>query len=108
MNKKEKTEQEIQKTLELLDHMEQLPPDHSFYTRVMARLDEERQRQSVFPAILKPAFLTALIVINLGTAIRHFRGSEATRQTDSQQELIEVLSRDLNLEAYQSNLFTIE
>ncbi len=105
MNKKEKIEQEIRKTLDQFDRAEHLPANPFFYTRVQARLDEQRRKRSIYSTILKPALLTSLVVINLGTAVWYFGGSG---QSDSQQELIEILAGDLNLDENQTNLFTIE
>ncbi len=52
MNKKEKIEQKIRKTLDQFDHAEQLPPNPYFYTRVQARLEETRRQQNVICTIL--------------------------------------------------------
>ena len=68
MNKKEKIERDIQKTLDQFENVEQLPPNPYFFTRVQARLEETQKQQSVFSTILRPALLTALVAINLSTA----------------------------------------
>ena len=108
MNKKEKIEQEIQKTLDLFDSAEKLPRNPYFYTRLQARLDERRRKRSIYSAILKPALLTVLVVVNLGTAFWYMSGGEQQYQTDSREELIDILAGDLNLDNQESDLFIIE
>jgi len=108
MNKKEKIEQKIRKTLDQFDHAEQLPPNPYFYSRVQARLEEQRRQRSAFSAILRPALLIALVTINLGTAFWYLGGSEQNYQSDTRQELIEILAGDLKLDNKQSNLLIIE
>lgn len=73
MNKKDKIENEIQKTLSLLDQKESLEHNEHFYTVLQAkinRLEEEkvsvlRPKNSV--GILRPAFLGLMFVANLVT-----------------------------------------
>ncbi len=108
MNKKEKIEQQINKTLDQFDHAEQLAPNPYFYTRVQARLEEQNQQRNVFTTILKPAFLTTLVAINIATAFWHISGNDQNYQTNSQQELTEILAGDLNLDQGQTDLFAIE
>jgi hypothetical protein len=108
MNKKEKIEQEIQKTLDQFENVEQLPPNPYFYTRVQARLDKTRKQQSLISAILRPALLTTLVAINMGTAFWYFSGDEQQSQINTRQELAEILQDDLTLVNEQNNIFIIE
>lgn len=108
MSKKEKIEQEIQKTLDQFENPEKLPPNPYFFTRVQARLEETRKQQSVMAAILRPALLTVLVAINLGTAFWYFSGDEQQVQIDARQELAEILQDDLTLENEENNIFIIE
>ena len=62
MRAQQKMNDEIEKTLALLDQPESLPPDAFFYTRLQAQLDARRQRRRFFAAVLKPALLVALAV----------------------------------------------
>ncbi len=109
MNKKEKIEQQINKTLDQFDHAEQLPPNPYFYTRIQTHLEQQQRQQNIYSAILKPAALfTVLIVINIGTAFWYLDGNEQSYETNSQQELSELLAGDLNMEQDQADLFATE
>ena len=107
MDKKEKIEREIQKTLDQFENAEQLPPNPYFFTRVQARFEETGKQQSVFSAILRPALLTALVFINLSTAIWYISGTNQTEQFETRQELVEILASDLKLDNNQSNILDI-
>lgn len=108
MDKKEKIEQEIRKTLAQFDQAEQFPANPWFYTRVQARLEESRNRRAVLSAILRPALLTALVVINLSTAFWYMTGTTTTVQTDSRQKLVKLLANDFNPDSGQSNLLNLK
>ena len=104
MEKNKKIEQEIRRTLDQFDHPEQLLPNSYFYTRVQARLDERRRQRNVFQAILRPAFITALVVINLSTAVWYLIGGDQQDTTESREQLIYILADDLELDTDRSNL----
>ena len=104
MNKKDKIEQEIRKTLDQFDNAEQLTPNPYFYSRVQARLEEQHEQQSFFSMVLRPALVTALVAINISTVVWYFSGNSSQDKTDSRQQLIEILSDDFGLESEQSNL----
>ena len=107
MNKKSKIEMEIRKTLEQFDQSETLPRDPYFYTRLQAQLDSRRQQRRVFSAILKPAMLTLLVVVNLGTAAWYMNGTGSSEIT-SRQELVEILADEFNVDSQQSFDFNLE
>lgn len=110
MNKKEKIEQEIQKTLDLLDQPQNLAPNPFFYTRVRQRLDEKSQSHPKISlaAVLKPALMTVLLAMNLGTAIWYLGGTPATTSSQPRQELVQLLANDFQLETSQDNWLTLE
>ncbi len=108
MNKKEKVEQEIHKTLDQFEHAEQLPANPYFYTRVQARLEETRRQQNVFSTILKPSLLMALVAINISTVFLYFSESEQQDQTNTRQELLEILANDFKLDNEQNSIFIFE
>ena len=108
MNRKEKIEQEINKTLEQFDQADKLPQNPYFYTRVQARLEEKQKQQNVFFAILKPALIIALIVVNMSTAIWYLGGAEQQDQINPRQELAEILADDFELDKDQNNIFIFE
>jgi hypothetical protein len=102
MNKKEKIQSEIDKTLSLFDAKEYLTPNPYFYTRVNQRLNEKQKKEFSFSAIIKPAFFTALIAINLTTALWYMSSDNLTYQTDEKTALTDILKTDFNLETNQT------
>lgn len=108
MNKKEKIEQEINKTLAQFDNAERMLSNPYFYTRVQARLEEKQRQKTGFSAILKPALIIALVVINITTTVWYLNFGTQVNQSESRQELLDILSEDLNLDNNQSNFVIIE
>ncbi|MBD3289490.1 hypothetical protein GF337_11860 [candidate division KSB1 bacterium] len=107
MNKKQRIENEIKRTLEQLDHQENLPANPYFYTRIQQRLEDRRKRRNAYYGILRPAWIVLLVAINLSTALWYFSGSES-RQMDKRQQLIQILSDDLEIAQNESSLLIIE
>ena len=108
MNKKEKIEEEVRKTLNVFELKESLPSNPYFYTRIQQRIKEKTENNSTSLGFLKPALLVCLLLINVGTFIWYFNSSEDYYVTETRQELIEILSSDLNLKTNQSNIFLSE
>jgi hypothetical protein len=108
MNKREKIEREIDKTLGQFEKKDSLEPNPYLNTRIQQRLDERNRKKLNFSAILKPAFFTALIAINLYTAVWYINLSDAYNYADSNQGLVEILSSDFNLENDQSDILIVE
>ncbi len=108
MNKKEKIEEEIRKTLAVFEQKQSLPPNPYFYTRAQQRINERSGSKSTTMGFLKPALLTILLLINVSTFIWYFNYTENYSSTENQQELIEYLSNDLNLNTNQNNLLLSE
>ncbi|GAB4376949.1 MAG: hypothetical protein Kow0042_23910 [Calditrichia bacterium] len=94
MNKQEKIEQEINKTLAQFEKAEKLEPDPYFYTRLKARLAEKERRRVGIPAILKPVLLTILLLLNVSTAVWYLESSATSFGQDARQELVQLLSTD--------------
>jgi hypothetical protein len=71
MDKQERIREEVEKTMSLLDRMQNLEADPYFYIRIEARLrSEEREKKTKlmgYPGagVLKPALLLLLLMINL-------------------------------------------
>ena len=108
MNKNDNVEKEIQKTLDMFEQADSLPENPYFYTRVQARLDEGRREKPGLFAVLKPALLAMLFVLNLSTAFWYLGSSNETPQTSSRQELVEMLSGDFNKSSEKSDLFNVK
>ena len=108
MNKKGKIEQEVKKTLEQFEKAEQRPPNPFFYSKLKALLDERRKQQNVFSVIFRPVLVISLVVINMGTALWFCSSGNGIYQIDTRQELLKILSGDLELSNQQINLFSNE
>lgn len=108
MNKKEQIEKQVRETLDLLNNPEQLSPNPYFYTRVQARLEENSQQKHAVSAILRPALLTVLILLNLSSAAWYLKGTSQASQTDSHQELVDLLTNDFQLDNNETNLLNFE
>lgn len=108
MNRKQKIEQEVEKTLEQFERAERLPGNPYFYTRVQARLDESEpvKRKSLVPAVLKPVFLGVLVSLNVLTAVYFLSGSSA--QTADRSDLLSEFAQEYGLEESDSDLFIIQ
>jgi len=102
MDKKEKIQNEIDKTLGLFEQHELLPPNPYFYTRVQQRLREASKKEFSFSTILKPAFFTALIALNLTTAIWYTSTDDLINRSETDTELADILKNDFNLDGDQT------
>lgn len=71
MDKQKRVQEEVEKTMSLLDRMENLEAGPYFYTRIEARLrSKEREEKTKLlgflgARVLKPALLLLLLMINL-------------------------------------------
>lgn len=108
MNRKQKIEQEIEKTLEQFEQAERLPGNPYFYTRVQARLDESEpaKRKTLIPAVLKPVFLGLLVSLNVLTAVYFLSGNST--QTADRSDLLSEFAREYGLEENDNELFIIQ
>lgn len=84
MDKRKRVREEVEKTMSLLDRMQNLEASPYFYTRIQAKLSsKEREKKTIlsgFPGarVLRPAFLLLLLMINLISVFFFLRGSGDT------------------------------
>ena len=88
---------EVRKTLECLDRMPELKGNPFLYTRVEARLRElaAHKKETVghrVVAVLKPALLFILVVVNIITVARNLLNS--TDSTSPRSTLVQTLFRN--------------
>ncbi|MBD3376072.1 hypothetical protein GF406_13630 [candidate division KSB1 bacterium] len=102
MNKKDKIDQEVRKTLDLFEHNKDLPANPYFYTRIRQRIFDQKSKPS-FLTVLKPALFTLLVMANIGTLYWALDARQAG-QADPQVQLIDVLATDLNIEQENNTL----
>ena len=108
MNKEEKIKNEIDKTMGLFDKNESLPLNPYFYTRVQQRINERSKKKFSIFSVLKPAFFTALIALNLTTAILYTSPDSLTVSAETDLELVDILKSDLNLDSDQTENLLFE
>ncbi|PKL89390.1 MAG: hypothetical protein CVV23_05525 [Ignavibacteriae bacterium HGW-Ignavibacteriae-2] len=108
MNKKEKIDWEITKTLDLLDQKETIPINPYFYTRVRAKLEERHKKRKNYFTFLQPAFFVLLFAVNLTTVFWYFNSSETYNITPTRKALIEIISDDLTPNLNQSDILFLE
>ncbi len=74
MRRKEKIQQEVDKTLDLLEHAPRVKPRSFFYSRLQTRLNKKHapspKRQLV--SVLKPAFFVVMLLVNIYTIYAMF------------------------------------
>lgn len=108
MNRQEKIEYEIDKTLGLFDNKESLPPNPYFYTRIQQRLNENSKKEFSVFRVLKPAFFTALIALNLTTAVWYTSSDSSIDNSETELELVDILKSDFNLVSDQTENLIFE
>lgn len=114
MKKKEFIDEEVDKILQSPEHMDRLEGGPYFYSRVQARIArlEHRPSPSLFDVfaqkLLRPAFVTLIIVINLFTAIYAFVGTQSQRNDKKNYMTAVAADYSLNQGIYELYLTTNE
>lgn len=96
MSKDDTIRQEVQKTLDLLDQPDRLPPNPYFFTRVQARIESANVKNRRFSNIWRPVIVSAMLLLNIGSAYWYLGGSSEI--VTSHQDLVQSLAGDLNME----------
>jgi len=107
MDRKRKIEEEIARTLEEFDRVERLPEDPYFYTRLQTRLRERLTEKTGFFKLLRPAIVTALLLLNIVTAFFYLSADTSVQTTDSRQQMVLLLSKELGMEQSENNIFSL-
>ncbi|MFZ5516675.1 MAG: hypothetical protein ACOY90_08560 [Candidatus Zhuqueibacterota bacterium] len=102
MNRKQKIEQEIEKTLGQFERAERLPSNPYFHTRVQARLNETPEPSGV----LKPIFLAVLLTLNILTAVYFIGGG--TSQSTARSDLLSEFAQEIGLEESETEFINIQ
>ena len=107
MTKKEKIEQEVQKTFESFGQAERLKSNPFFYTRLKARIDDlhsqkQKTRGWEFAwGILQPALFLLIIVLNIFTATLFLKNRN--NEYSSREQLLDAFAQELTLDSNQYN-----
>jgi hypothetical protein len=89
----------VTRTLELLDQPDALPPGAGFSNRILSRISASTTRRTPMRSILRPALLTSIVLANIAAALWTIGGESLSHRTEARQELLEMLSTDLNIPA---------
>ena len=105
MKKNNKIEEEITKTIQSIDSIENIECAPFFYTRLMRRIEsrEKTQERSKFifniTDYLRPVLLISIVAVNILTGIFIYKNS--TEQISERTEYIESLAKEFSIQ--QSN-----
>lgn len=105
MNKQERIEKEINKTLDLLETADKIPHNPLFFSKLQERMQEQPQANLLI-ATLRPVLLTCLLVLNFVTILSYINTPESTEQAISEQGPISTFASDFDFD--QNNVFIIE
>jgi hypothetical protein len=96
MEKRNKIEEEIERTMESLDGLEKLKANSFMFQRVQARIEEETNEKL---PILRPNLIAALVIIILLNAITlGYFYKDASKVTNSvKSESIQSISKEYNI-----------
>ena len=112
MDKNKRVEEEIEKTLHLMDNIELLKPNPYLYTRVKAaieksgRVSNELNKEKALSVKLLPAFLLLLVILNFYSIIDFSSTNDTTIQTtNNREEYMQQLGQEfmLNQSSYYPN-----
>lgn len=86
-------------TLEQLDHPDVLPPRPDLHEHILRRMRPLQARRPLAHRLLRPTLLTVLVLVNIAAALWSIDGKQSSVASDSRQELLRILSTDLNIAA---------
>lgn len=107
MNKEDRIEQEIAKTLACLDNIENIEAGPYFYSRLRAKLEtpveprEHWYRRLFGMQLLRPAFLILLVVVNLITAVLVLQNKSGS--VDYRGEHLSAVAEEYSLHSTKDN-----
>jgi hypothetical protein len=103
MERKRKIEDEVEKTLTVLDGMENARQNPFLYTRIKAKLESKKDADQSSKPILLPVSLVLLVLLNIFTLFNTQLTGNQDQSSISQQYLQE-LGNEYNL--YETNYYS--
>jgi hypothetical protein len=96
MEKRNKIEEEIERTMESLDGLEKLKANPFMFQKVQARIEEEANEKL---PILRPNFIAALVIIILLNSITlaYFYKDASNVTSSVKSESIQSISKEYNI-----------
>lgn len=107
MARKEKIEQEVQKTLESFDQTERLKSNPFFYTQLKNRIDTlSRQKRKTTGwesawGVLKPALLFLIIALNIFSVALFLKNRSSNYS--NREQLLNIFAKESTLDSDQYN-----
>lgn len=107
MTRKEKIEQEVQKTLQSFDQVERLKSNPIFYARLKTRIDDLHWKKQKIRGwefacrVLKPALLLLIIALNIFSATLFFKYQN--QNYTNREQLLDFWGQELILNSNQYN-----
>ncbi|MCF8243297.1 MAG: hypothetical protein K9J16_18120 [Melioribacteraceae bacterium] len=99
MNRKDKIQEEIGKTINAADN-EQLKPDPYFYSKLITEIESRGKEKKGIARYLNPALLVLLILFNALTIVSYLdEDSTASGEASANEQLMEILRHDFHLSA---------
>ncbi|GAB4330505.1 MAG: hypothetical protein Kow0037_06290 [Calditrichia bacterium] len=108
MDRKKKIENEVRKTLELMDRDSGLPPDPYFYTRLSAKIEEREHSVKSVAALLRPALLIILFVLNVGTVAWYWGQLHSVNEGNARLELATILAGELQTQTQTLDILNLK
>ncbi len=107
MKSSKKIEEEVRKTMDLLDEKDSTEINPFFYTRVKAKLDEIENKNTVKESgyvqlVLKPAFLALIISLNIVSGYFLLKEEE---QSLSREDFLSAFSEDYSITDSDTEIF---
>ena len=103
MDKMKRVEEEIEKTMDLLDNVGKLEPNPYLFTRIKTRLDERGEKntqlkeEGSFAVKLLPALMVLLVVFNFFSIIDFVSSDKTEVSVDNRTEYIQQLGDEFML-----------
>ncbi len=110
VNREQKIQAEVQRTLDCLDRVERMPENPFFASRVLARvnnLDSLRSQAMVIQVagrLIRPVFIIFLLTVNILTAMVLLNGNTQS-ESQSRKQFISSMAEDISLNQNQSLLY---
>lgn len=101
ISKKKKIDEEVEKTLKLMDNVEKLETNPYLYTRIKAQLSENKntnvQKKESLAVKLMPAFFVLLVLFNFYSLFDLVTSGSGGDETEFRTEVLQEISSEYML-----------
>ena len=97
MEKKHKIEEEIDLTLESMDHIPDIKPNPFLADKIIRNFKEEKRLNTgrINKIILNPVFLSVVFILNVITGVYYFETQNTT--VNKEKKLVEYINKEYGL-----------